>query len=252
MKGLKELNWQEGDESLRALLADSHLEKDKVLEADVGYDIKSRPRFVQVKSCFPELGESEDNMATPAIYYPYSFGYQTPIYLILESTGLIESRPEKRFYQSEWQSEISDNNIHIIETKEERFLEKEELIKLQRLNNALRALQEVCQEHSIENWDGYGAAPISHQAYSEAAKLLRMLSSFIPMPDILPEPDGGLGLEWYKEKDFSFTISVGGEGIITYAGLFGKNNETHGTESFTDSIPQIILHNLERLNIIPR
>ncbi len=67
------------------------------------------------------------------------------------------------------------------------------------------------------------------------------------MPDILPEPDGGIGLEWYKEKGFSFVISVSGKNIITYVGRFGKNNEIYGSEDFTDSVPIVILNGLKRL-----
>lgn len=112
---------------------------------------------------------------------------------------------------------------------------------------ALESLDEVYEECSEANWDGYDAAPISLEAYFEASKLLRMIPSSYPMPDILPEPDGGIGLEWYKDRAFSFVISVTAKNIITYVGLFGKNNETYGTEYFTFSVPKIVLDSLRRL-----
>lgn len=114
-------------------------------------------------------------------------------------------------------------------------------------DSALKNLDEVYDECSAENWDGYDAQPISREAYFEASKLLRILPNSFPMPDILPEPGGGIGLEWYKNKGFSFVVSVSGKNIITYVGLFGKNNEAYGTEDFTDSVLKVILNSLKRL-----
>ena len=112
---------------------------------------------------------------------------------------------------------------------------------------ALKSLNEVYDECLEANWDGYGASPIFPEAYFEASKLLRIIPASFPMPEILPEPSGEIGLEWYKERDFSFVISVGGKNIITYAGRFGKNNEIYGTEYFKDSVSKIILDGLRRL-----
>lgn len=114
-------------------------------------------------------------------------------------------------------------------------------------DSALENLNEVYDECSEVNWDGYDATPICPEAYFEASKLLRIIPNRFPMPDILPEPDGGVGLEWYKEKDFSFVVSVMGKNVITYAGQFGKNSETYGTERFKDSLPDVILNGLKRL-----
>jgi len=114
-------------------------------------------------------------------------------------------------------------------------------------DNALKSLDEVYGECSEANWDGYDAAPISLEAYFETSKLLRIIPNSFPVPDILPEPDGGIGLEWYKDRGFSFVISVSGKNIITYAGRFGKNNETYGSEDFRDSISKVILDWLKRL-----
>ena len=112
---------------------------------------------------------------------------------------------------------------------------------------ALKNLDEVYDECSVANWDGYNAQPISREAYFEASKLLRILPNSFPVPDIGPEPDGGIGLEWYKEKWFSFIVSVNGKNIITYVGRFGKNNHFYGTESYNNSVPEIILNGLKRL-----
>lgn len=112
---------------------------------------------------------------------------------------------------------------------------------------ALEELEKVYEECSEANWDGYGAMPISRETYSEARKLLRMMPSSLPRPDISAEPDGEITFEWYKEKYSVFVISVGSDNLITYAGLFGESNKIHGTEYFADELPEIICHCIRRL-----
>ncbi len=114
-------------------------------------------------------------------------------------------------------------------------------------NAALESLDKVYAETQDKDWDGYGAEPVSHKAFIEAQKLLRMIPPSFPMPEVLVEPDGEIGFEWYRDKDHVFVISLGGENTITYAGLFGRNNKTHGTESFTDKLPQSVLENIRRV-----
>lgn len=112
---------------------------------------------------------------------------------------------------------------------------------------ALEELEKVYEECLEANWDGYGAMPISRETYSKARKLLRMMPSSLPRPDISSEPDGEITFEWYKEKYSVFVISIGGNNLITYAGLFGKSNKIHGTEYFADELPKIIRHCIRRL-----
>ena len=111
----------------------------------------------------------------------------------------------------------------------------------------LDELDDIYKECSTKDWDGYGAVPIIETTYREAETVIRSLPSFVPPPDILPEPDGGIGLDWDKGEGFSFTISVSGKNVLTYAGLFGENNETYGTEILSGILPKVILDNLERL-----
>lgn len=113
---------------------------------------------------------------------------------------------------------------------------------------ALQSLNEVFEECSEEGWDGYDALPITEDAYIEAIRFIESLplTSFIPMPEIVPEPSGEIGLEWYRGKRQVFVASVRGRNEIVYAGLFGVN-KPHGTEYFGDTLPSVILENLKRL-----
>ena len=137
--------------------------------------------------------------------------------------------------------------------KLKRFFEEDivsELRKAETLgcqDEVLQSLNEVFVECSTEGWDGYDAIPIAGDVYFEAKRLIESLplTSF-PMPEVVPESSGEIGLEWYRKSRLVFIASVSGRNEIVYAGLFGAN-KTHGTEYFGDSLPSVILENLKRL-----
>jgi len=134
------------------------------------------------------------------------------------------------------------------EKLEEKFHEFRVPETLGRLREeALQSLKEVFEECSEEGWDGYDALPITKYAYIEAKRLIESLPvTAFTMPEVAPEPNGEIGIEWYRENRLVFVVSVSGKNEIVYAGLFGAN-KTHGTEYFGDSLPSIILENLKRL-----
>ena len=110
----------------------------------------------------------------------------------------------------------------------------------------IREFDDVFEECSVDNWDGYDAKAISIDSYREAIRFARSLPTMTPLPEIAVDPDGEVALEWYEGPRKVFTVSVGGRNEITYAGLFGFN-KVNGTECFYDEIPKTILDNLDRL-----
>lgn len=84
-------------------------------------------------------------------------------------------------------------------------------------------LLKVYFECSEENWDGYGAEPISEDVIFEALEFLKLIPEHIPKPEIVPEPEGEIGFEWDYGDDSIFVASVKGTGIVAYAGLLGSN-----------------------------
>ena len=99
---------------------------------------------------------------------------------------------------------------------------------------------EVCCECSVEEWDGY------EDAYFEAKRFLQLMPSSLPLPQINPEADGEIELEWYKNSKCLFAISLGGNNMLTFAGIFGEINKIHGTEAFVDLIPATIVSYIKR------
>jgi hypothetical protein len=116
-----------------------------------------------------------------------------------------------------------------------------------RLDHIVRTLWNTYYEYSEEDWDGYGAAPITEPAVQEATQFLMNLPSSIPLPEVIPEPGGEIALEWYKGKKSVFVVSFCGRNVISYAGLFGENTKAYGTESFKESLPESILNNIRRV-----
>ncbi len=112
----------------------------------------------------------------------------------------------------------------------------------------LEYLDEVKRDYSEKNWDGYNALPVSDAAYNDAKKILKLLDRQNLLPgDINPEVDGGIEFEWYNYEDKScFTISLNGNNVVGYSGLFYDGSESLGTVKLDDSI-QIISSNVDRV-----
>ena len=51
-----------------------------------------------------------------------------------------------------------------------------------------------------DNWDGYGGLPISKGAVANARAALSSLLAAVPLPDITPNPNGTISMEWETER----------------------------------------------------
>lgn len=142
--------------------------------------------------------------------------------------------------------ELSRRIAKRINEEIEQLREKVSMTLGRPLDDTLVSLREIYKECSANNWDGYGSAAITYNAYEEAAKVIKLLPSSIQMPEITAEPTGGIGLEWYRGKNRVFVISVSGKHIISYAGIF-NGNKLHGSEYFEETLPLVIIQHLRRL-----
>lgn len=75
---------------------------------------------------------------------------------------------------------------------------------------------------------------------------IKLLPGTVPSPAIGVDPDGEISLDWAKSKRFIFSISIGANNTLSYAGKFGRA-KVHGFETFTGEIPDEIIRNLKRL-----
>jgi hypothetical protein len=108
------------------------------------------------------------------------------------------------------------------------------------------ALEQAYDRASVDNWDGYGAKPISPESYWRAHDFLQLLPSTVPPPDVSAEPDGEIAFEWHVDPSHTFSVSVGRDGRLSFAAILGRN-ESYGTEYLVDRMPEPVLSILRRL-----
>lgn len=110
----------------------------------------------------------------------------------------------------------------------------------------LNTLTKYLKEFADSNWDGYGAMPIDKGSYSKSISFSRALPKSLPLPELSIEPDGEVAFEWYNSNNRVFSVSIGSNGELAYAGLFGLN-KMHGTEYFEEGLPKTILEGIQRV-----
>ncbi|NJO32688.1 MAG: hypothetical protein HC869_05660 [Rhodospirillales bacterium] len=99
-------------------------------------------------------------------------------------------------------------------------------------SQAMSKLLKIVQDCSTDGWDGYSAKAIGEEACSRTQTFLALLPVWMRAPDIVPEPDGQIAVEWYLDATHTFSVSIGEEGPLHYAGVFGDEDEDHGVKAF--------------------
>ena len=117
-----------------------------------------------------------------------------------------------------------------------------------------RAAQEVLaavfSAAQVDDWDLAGSRRVEPSTYEYAAQFLRLLPISISSPDVAVDNDGEILFEWDQGPRQVFSVSVGMDGTLTYAGLFG-HTKSHGTEHAREALPMDISRCLERLSAPP-
>lgn len=110
-----------------------------------------------------------------------------------------------------------------------------------KLSNELNNLYEEC---SMPNWDGYGAKPAYKSIRKTVEKFLDALPANIADPEIGADPDGEISLDWCHARNKMFAISIGRKNRIAYAILDG-DKRSNGIEIFKGDLPSSIIYHLE-------
>jgi hypothetical protein len=86
---------------------------------------------------------------------------------------------------------------------------------------AISSIQEIVGECSAENWDGYGAEPVSLLAAWNAEGFIRALPDGFPIPEAAPEPDGSISLDWTMTNNRRVALSIGQNKRLAFAWVNG-------------------------------
>jgi len=111
----------------------------------------------------------------------------------------------------------------------------------------LDELDSLYDEASHSGWDGFGADPVSLDAYDFAKVFIKALPTTSPLPELNADPDGEISLNWFFGKGRALTVSVGPTGRCTFAWMLGRRS-TRGTDWIEDGIPASIANALLRLD----
>jgi hypothetical protein len=113
------------------------------------------------------------------------------------------------------------------------------------LQKTYRQLYQVLEDCGRSDWDAYGAAPVLLESYENAKLFARSLPFSLSSPEVSAEPDGEITFEWYSHPTRVFSVSMGPNNELHYAGLFGASR-AYGTEVFHEEIPEVILSHIKR------
>ncbi len=107
-------------------------------------------------------------------------------------------------------------------------------------------LGEVFEECRYPNWDNEDADAIEQDTLRDAYLLIEALPDGYPVPDITAEPDGHLDLEWFRQPRRILSVSVGPDGMLSWAALVGIENP-RGSCPFYGDVPETILYWIRRI-----
>ena len=87
--------------------------------------------------------------------------------------------------------------------------------------------------------------PIPRSAYKDTERFLKAVNNayigafgqMVRFPELMPLNNADIGLEW-RDGQKIFTLSIGGDGHVVFAGVFGPQSKIRGI--FTFSPPHIL------------
>jgi len=115
--------------------------------------------------------------------------------------------------------------------------------------NLLTELRVIAEDCCAEDWDGCSGVAISAEALQKAEDLIRTLPEGIPLPEVAPEPDGSLSMDWIRSPYRLYSLSVGPVNRLAYAWLDGTD-KGHGVVGFDGmSLPSRVITDIQRIMV---
>jgi hypothetical protein len=108
-------------------------------------------------------------------------------------------------------------------------------------------IEQLAVECQLPDWDGYGAEAVSEESKCRAQYVVDLLPYRLPPPEPVPDSEGEIALSWDFGRGRVFTVSVGADGVLNYAGLLGGGVKRYGAEPFKGDVPKAILESVEQL-----
>lgn len=114
-------------------------------------------------------------------------------------------------------------------------------------NAVFSDLAELGTDYADRGWDGGNAAPIDPVTMFFVRRFIHALPDDIPMPELAPEPDGSVSLDWSKSRSRLFSLSIGPSNRLAFAWLDG-GDKGYATAQFSGAdIPSLVLDQIRKL-----
>jgi hypothetical protein len=142
----------------------------------------------------------------------------------------------------------SKSSQHDFNTTDEKAARREHFLTAseQGRRDEIDTILALPPQYRNANWNGEGAVPIPEAAIHEARAFLQKLPPAFPLPEVTPEPDGYLGLEWYANPSLLYVVSFNGTGVLSCSGFIGPER-TYGTRYMDEGIPAEILRYIAKV-----
>lgn len=89
-------------------------------------------------------------------------------------------------------------------------------------SDAISAVWNVAADASEEDWNGEGALAVHPMTAANAVQFIQALPAFVAMPEVSPEPDGGISLDWIESRTRVLSLSIGRNRSLPMAWLDGN------------------------------
>ena len=109
---------------------------------------------------------------------------------------------------------------------------------------AISDLWALVDECSATGWDGDGALPLSKDAAVQAEEFIRALPEGVPLPEVSPESDGSVALDWIRTPNHMLSLSIGTTDRLAYGWVDGADTG-HAVARFDgEQIPARIIEGI--------
>lgn len=108
-------------------------------------------------------------------------------------------------------------------------------------------IKEALIEADTDEWRREGNLPVTEETIHTVKSFLEELPVEYQHPDIAPEPDGHVSMEWYVNKRRLLTVSAAPGNRLYWAALI-DNEDPRGSLTLQGSVPNTVLFMLERIH----
>jgi hypothetical protein len=87
----------------------------------------------------------------------------------------------------------------------------------------------------------------TEETVRQAITFAMLLPRSLVIPEVARDPDGEISFDWIGAAGKMFSVSVGSDGTLSYAGRFGEKSKVHGIEELSETLPREILLGIEKV-----